>query len=61
MGRARVQIKDEIVQELEKFPKTTHGVARAVKSHYDAAQRNLEELENMGVVVLEGEKWRLNK
>lgn len=61
MSRARVQIKDEIIEELEKFPKTTHGVARAVNTHYNTAEKNLKELESMGVVVLEGEKWRLNK
>jgi predicted transcriptional regulator len=63
MGRTRVEIKDEIVDELENYPKTTHGVATAINSHYDTAKKNLEELQDDGIVIQEGdeEKWRLNK
>jgi len=61
MARAKVQIKSEIIDGLEKMPMTTHGVSRHVKTHYNTAKDRLEELKEDGVVVKDGEKWRLNK
>lgn len=61
MARARVQIKSEIIDGLEKMPMTTHGVSRHVNTHYNTAQDRLKELKEDGVVVKDGEKWRLNK
>lgn len=61
MVRARVEIKQEIVEGLEKFPMTTHGVSRYVNTHYSTAEDRLHELKEDGVVVKDGEKWRLNR
>lgn len=61
MARSRVRIKSEIIDGLNKMPMTTHGVSRYVNSHYDTAKDRLEELKEDGVVVRDGEKWRLNK
>lgn len=61
MSRSRVKLKEEIVDGLNKFPMTTHGVARYINSHYDTAQNRLQELKEDGVVIQDGEKWRINK
>lgn len=61
MTRSRVQLKHEIVDGLEKFPMTTHGVSRHINADYKTAERRLTELKDDGVVVEDGEKWRLNK
>jgi predicted transcriptional regulator len=61
MTRSKVELKNEIVDGLEKFPMTTHGVSRHINADYKTAERRLEELKEDGVVVEDGEKWRLNK
>jgi len=61
MTRSKVELKHEIVDGLEKFPMTTHGVSRHITADYKTAERRLEELKEDGVVVEDGEKWRLNK
>jgi predicted transcriptional regulator len=57
LGRSKVKIKSEIINGLEKMPMTTHGVSRHVNCHYNTAKNRLEELEEDGVIVKEGEKW----
>lgn len=59
MSRAKVQLKSEIVEGLEKFPMTTHGVSRYVNCHYNTAKNRLEELQEDKVVEKENEKWKL--
>lgn len=49
--------EEEIIEGLEKFPMTTHGVSRYVNCHYDTAKKRLEELERDGVLTKEGDKW----
>jgi len=61
MSRAKVELKTEIVDGLEKFPMTTHGVSRKVNCHYNTAKNRLEELQDDDVVEKEGEKWRLKE
>lgn len=60
MARAKVEIKSEIIDGLEKMPMTTHGVSRFVNCHYDTAENRLKELREDGVVVKSDDKWRLN-
>lgn len=59
MSRSKVQLKEEIVDGLEKFPMTTHGVSRYVNCHYNTAKNRLEELEADGVIDQNGEKWEI--
>lgn len=61
MSRSRVQLKSEIIEGLEKFPMTTHGVSRYVNCHYNTAKTRLEELESDGVIEKDGEKWEIIK
>lgn len=61
MTRSKVQLKHEIVDGLEKFPMTTHGVSRHINADYKTAERRLEELKEDGVVIQESDKWRLNQ
>ncbi|MFB6144691.1 MAG: hypothetical protein ABEJ98_05260 [Candidatus Nanohaloarchaea archaeon] len=60
MTRKRVELKEQIVDGLEKFPMTTHGVSNHVNCHYETAKNRLEELQEDGVVVKSNDKWRLN-
>lgn len=50
MSRKRVEIKEEILEALSRFPRTTHGVAVSVNCHYETAEKNLEELQSRSVV-----------
>ncbi|AOV94464.1 hypothetical protein AQV86_00890 [Nanohaloarchaea archaeon SG9] len=59
MGRSKVKLKEEIVEGLEKFPMTTHGVSRYVNCHYNTAEKRLEELEEDGVIEKLEDKWVL--
>lgn len=59
MGRAKVELKQEIVDALKEFPMTTHGVSRYVNCHYNTAKDRLEELETDDVVKQQGDKWHL--
>lgn len=59
MARSKVDLKHEIVDGLEKFPMTTHGVSRHINAAYKTAERRLEELKKDGVVRKDGDKWRL--
>jgi len=57
MSRKRVELKAEIVDGLEKFPMTTHGISNYVNCHYNTAENRLEELEEDGVVEKIDDKW----
>lgn len=59
MSRSRVELKAEIIDGLEKFPMTTHGVSRFVNCHYNTAKNRLEELAEDEVIEKDGKKWRL--
>jgi len=59
LGRSKVKLKEEIVEGLEKFPMTTHGVSRYVNCHYNTAEKRLEELEEDGVIEKLEDKWVL--
>ncbi|MFB6182791.1 MAG: hypothetical protein ABEI78_01875 [Candidatus Nanohaloarchaea archaeon] len=61
MSRPRVKLKSEIIDGLEKFPMTTHGVSRYVNCHYNTAKNRLEELQEDGVITKEGQKWHIKK
>ncbi len=65
MGRPRVQIKLEIIKLLKEMPCTTHEVCRAVNVHYSTALRNLNELKDLGRVMVVQIKdktyWKLNR
>jgi len=61
MGRTKVELKKAIVDGLEQFPMTTHGVSQYITCHYTTAEDRLEELREDGVVVHDGDKWRLNR
>jgi len=61
MSRPRVEIKSDIIDGLNKMPMTTHGVSRFVNCHYNTARNRLQELKEDGVVIKDGDKWRLNK
>jgi predicted transcriptional regulator len=61
MTRSKVELKNEIVDGLEKFPMTTHGVSRHINADYKTAERRLEELKEDGVIIKDGSKWRMNK
>lgn len=60
MGRAKVELKKEIVDALKEFPMTTHGVSRYINCHYQTAERRLEELEEDNVVRKDGDKWQVD-
>ena len=59
MSRSKVKIKQEIIEGLEKFPMTTHGVSRYVNCHYNTAKNRLNELQNDGVLEHQEDKWRI--
>lgn len=61
MSRAKVELKSEIIDGLEKMPMTTHGVSRFINCHYNTAKNRLEELEEDSVVEKDGDKWSLTK
>jgi len=50
MVRAKVELKSQIIDGLQKMPMTTHGVSRFVNCHYNTAKNRLEELESLGKV-----------
>ncbi|MFB6245926.1 MAG: hypothetical protein ABEJ03_06295 [Candidatus Nanohaloarchaea archaeon] len=61
MSRAKVELKSDIIDGLEKMPMTTYGVSRWVNCHYNTAKDRLNELKDDGVVEKEEDKWRLKE
>lgn len=61
MSRPRVKLKAEIIDGLEKFPMTTHGVSRYVNCHYNTAKNRLQELKEDDVITKQGEKWHIKE
>jgi predicted transcriptional regulator len=49
-----------MIESLKEFPKTTNALASDVKVQWKTADNRLQELKEDGVVIKDGNKWRLN-
>lgn len=56
----KTKIKREMIESLKEFPKTTNALASDVKVQWKTADNRLQELKEDGVVIKDGNKWRLN-
>lgn len=59
--RYKTKIKREMIESLEEFPKTTNALAEDVQVQWKTADNRLNELKEDGVVIKDGNKWRLNR
>lgn len=58
--RYKTKIKRDMIESLEEFPKTTNALAEDIKVQWKTADNRIKELRDDGVVIKDGNKWRLN-
>lgn len=50
-----------MIESLEEFPKTTNALAEDIHIQWKTADNRVKELRDDGIVIKDGNKWRLNR
>jgi len=56
----KTKVKRDLIESIKEFPKTTNALASDCQIHYNTAKNRLKELKEDGVIIKDGNKWRIN-